>query len=170
MRIKPIVVTFFILGLLSTGIWFWQTQTVASAPAVSFQTIKGESIDLTGLKGNPVIVTFWATDCPGCIEEIPHLISLHQQYSRRGVNIIAVAMHYDPPNHVLEMAASKQLPYAVALDPTGMLAQAFGNVQLTPTTFLIDGTGAIVMQKIGIFELSGMQQRLEQLLANKAKY
>lgn len=163
MTSKQAIGIFFSIALAASALWFWQTQTVRPAPAVSFKTIKGNSLELASLKGRPVIVSFWATDCPGCIEEIPHLISLHQQYKSSGLAIIAVSMYYDPPNHVLAMADSKQLPYEVALDPSGTLAQAFGNVQLTPTTFLIDKSGHIIMQKVGVFELSDMQQRIEQL-------
>jgi len=163
MNIKQLINGFLIIGLIVTGIWFWQTQTTRTAPGVNFKTIKGETIRLTERQGKPTIVTFWATDCPGCIEEIPHLIHLHQKYSQNGLSIIAVAMPYDPPNHVLAMAESKQLPYAIALDPTGELAQAFGDVQLTPTTFLIDRAGNIIMQKVGVFDLTDMQHRIEQL-------
>jgi len=162
MNIKQLISGFFVLGLIATGIWYFQTQTARIAPDVSFKTIKGETVKLTDLQGKPVIVTFWATDCPGCIEEIPHLISLHQQYSQKGLSIIAVAMPYDPPNHVLTMAESKQLPYKIVLDPSGALPQAFGNVQLTPTTFLIDIAGNIVMQKVGVFDLEDMRQRIEK--------
>jgi len=163
MNIKQATGIFLFIGLLAAAVWYWQTQTVRVAPAVSFTTIKGENLSLPTLKGKPVIVTFWATDCPGCIEEIPQLVSLYQQYSQQGLNIIAVAMHYDPPNHVREMAESKKLPYAIVLDPSGELAQAFGNVQLTPTTFLIDKAGNIIMEKVGVFNLADMKRRLESL-------
>jgi len=163
MNIKSTISILVIAALILTAAWYWQTQTVRTAPDVSFKTIKGETIRLAELRGKPALVTFWATDCPGCIEEIPHLIGLHQQYSQTGLSIIAVAMHYDPPNHVLAMAESKQLPYSIALDPTSELAQAFGDVQLTPTTFLIDKAGNIVMQKVGVFDLTDMQHRIEQL-------
>ena len=163
MQIKNKIVTLSLLGLFAVGPWFWQTQTSLAAPNVSFKTIKGENIDMLTLKGKPVLVTFWSTDCPGCIEEIPDLIRLHQQFSPQGLTIVAVAMDYDPPNQVLAMAAAKQLPYEVALDPSGSLAQSFGNVQLTPTTFLIDKTGNIVLQKTGVFDLTDMQQRLARL-------
>ncbi|AEF99905.1 TlpA family protein disulfide reductase [Methylomonas methanica] len=152
-----------LICLPAAGIWFWQNPTVRQAPQLSFKTIKGERIDLADLKGKLVLVTFWATDCPGCIEEIPHLVELHRQYSNAGLTIIAVAMYYDPPNRVMAMAKAKQLPYAVALDPSGSLAQGFGNVQLTPTTFLIDRTGRIVLQNTGAFELQDIRQRLNQL-------
>ncbi len=163
MTFKQATGIFLLMGLVATAAWYWQTQTVRIAPAVTFKTLSGENLALADLQGKPVIVTFWATDCPGCIEEIPHLIQLHQTYSQRGLTIIAVAMHYDPPNHVLEMVKSQKLPYSVTLDPSGELAQAFGNVQLTPTTFLIDPKGHIVMQKVGAFGLSDMKQRLEAL-------
>lgn len=163
MTSKQAIGIFWGIALVVSALWFWQTQTLRTAPTVSFKTIKGDTIELASLKDKPVMVAFWATDCPGCIEEIPHLIKLHQQYQSSGLTIIAVAMYYDPPNHVLAMADSKQLPYQIALDPSGTLARAFGNVQLTPTTFLIDKSGHIVMQKVGVFELSDMQRRIEQL-------
>jgi peroxiredoxin len=163
MNIKQALGIFFILGLLFIGGWYWQSQTMKTAPDVTFKTIKGEALSLASLKGKPVLVTFWATDCPGCIEEIPHLISLHEQFAPQGLTIIAVAMDYDPPNHVLEMAKAERLPYAVVLDPTASYAQAFGNVRLTPSTFLIDRNGKIILQKVGVFNLSAMQERLEHL-------
>lgn len=150
--------------ILLAAAWFWQTQTLRSAPQVTFKSITGESIDMRSLAGQPALVTFWATDCPGCIEEIPHLIGLYQQYADQGLRIIAVAMPYDPPHHVKTMAESRQLPYTVALDPTGELTQAFGNVQLTPTTFLIDRQGYIVKQIVGTFDLTDMQNRLIKML------
>lgn len=163
MNIKQSIAIIASIGLLAAAVWFWQTQPARPAPRVSFKTIKGANITPADLKGKPVLVTFWATDCPGCIEEIPHLIELHRQFGQQGLNIIAVAMHYDPPNHVLAMAEAKQLPYAVALDPSGSLAQNFGNVQLTPTTFLIDRNGRIVMRKVGVFDLRDMRQRLQAI-------
>lgn len=153
----------FLIALITIGIGYWQTPTLRYAPDQAFKSIYGESIRLADLKGRPVLVTFWATDCPGCIEEIPHLISLHQQFNAQGLTIIAIAMDYDPPNHVLAMAQAKHLPYFVALDPTASHAQAFGNVQLTPTTFLINRESQIILSKTGAFDLADLQKRLENL-------
>ena len=52
-------------------------------PNVTFTAITGKKIALKELRGKPVIVTFWATDCPGCIKEIPHLIDLYTQYHKQ---------------------------------------------------------------------------------------
>jgi len=73
-------------------------------------------------------------------------------------------MYYDPPNHVVAMTKAKQLPYPVALDLKASHAHAFGQVQLTPTTFLISPTGHIIMQKTGEFDLNKMKHHIENLL------
>lgn len=165
MALQRLVIFLAALAMLAGGFWFWQTRTLRPAPDVGFKTIEGEALALQSFAGKPVLVTFWSTDCPGCIEEIPHLIELHRQFADRGLNIFAVAMHYDPPNQVLAMAKARQLPYKVVLDPTGEIAHAFGNVQLTPTTFLIDPRGDIVLQKLGVFDPDDMQARLQAMLS-----
>jgi peroxiredoxin len=130
------------------------------APETTFSTITGKKIVLSELRGKPVIVTFWATDCASCIQEIPHLIELYRQYHDKGLEIIAVAMAYNPPNHVLEFTKTQQLPYHVALDMQAENAHAFGDVSLTPTTFLIDPDGQIALQKTGLFDLTEIKTQL----------
>ena len=130
------------------------------APETTFSTITGKKIVLSELRGKPVIVTFWATDCASCIQEIPHLIELYRQYHDKGLEIIAVAMSYDPPNHVLEFTKTQQLPYHVALDMQAENAHAFGDVSLTPTTFLIAPDGQIALQKTGLFDLTEIKTQL----------
>lgn len=130
------------------------------APETTFSTITGKKIALHELRGKPVIVTFWATDCASCIQEIPHLIELYQQYHDKGLEIIAVAMSYNPPNHVIEMTKALQLPYHVALDMQAENAHAFGDVSLTPTTFLIAPNGQIALQKTGLFDLTEIKTQL----------
>ncbi len=163
MKTQRVFGLLFLIAVVTIGFGYWQAPAISYAPDQVFKSINGESIHLADLKGRPVLVTFWATDCPGCIEEIPHLISLHQQFSAQGLTIIAIAMSYDPPNHVLTMAQAKHLPYFVALDPTASHAQAFGNVQLTPTTFLINREGQIILSKTGAFDLADLQNRLANL-------
>jgi len=135
------------------------------APNVTFTTLSGKKIELQKLLGKPVIVTFWATDCASCIAEIPHLIQLYKKWHPQGLEIIAVAMYYDPPNHVVTMAKAKQIPYPVALDLNAEHAMAFGQVQLTPTTFLISAAGDIIMQKTGVLNMPHLQNKIQQLIS-----
>ncbi len=160
---KIIGIIFTILSI--SGAWMLFTNGLSSqAPDISFNTLKGEKLNLASLQGKPSLITFWATDCPGCIKEIPHLKELHNTFATQGLNIIAVAMHYDRPDNVIAMSKEKQLPYHVALDPLAQASKAFGNVRLTPTSFLIAPDGNIVMQKIGEFNQADMQQRIKKLL------
>jgi len=135
-----------------------------STPETTFSTITGQKIVLTDLRGKPVIVTFWATNCASCIKEIPQLIELYQRYQSKGLEIIAVAMSYDPPNHVLETSKALQLPYPVALDMQSENAHAFGDVSLTPTTFLIAPDGTIALQKTGLLDINEVKTQLSTFI------
>jgi peroxiredoxin len=134
------------------------------SPDVTFTTITGKKIALKDLRGKPVIVTFWATDCPGCIKEIPDLIDLYTQYHMQGLEIIAVAMYYDPPNHVITLTEDLQLPYHVALDLKAEHAHTFGDVQLIPSTFLISPDGLINLEKTGAFDPAEIKTRIETFI------
>jgi len=85
-----------------------------------------------------VLVNFWTTSCPGCIKEMPDLVKTWQKYHSRGLETIAVAMSYDPPEYVLQFAEKNGLPFTIALDTDGVVTQAFNNVRVTPTTFVIE--------------------------------
>ena len=129
-----------------------------------FTTLTGEKLALADLRGKPLLVTFWATDCPSCVKEIPALIKLYQQYHPHGLKMIAITMYYDPPSHVVAMTNALQLPYPVALDLSGVHAKAFGNVALTPTTFLIDKNGKVNFSVTGLFDEQDLSKRIHALL------
>lgn len=135
----------------------------SKAPDETFTTIKGKNIALKELRGKSVIVTFWATDCPACIKEIPDFIDLYKQYHKQGLEIIAVAMYYDPPNHVVTLTEERQLPYDVALDLKAEHAQAFGDVQLIPSTFLIAPDGSFALKKTGAVDPVEIKALIEKL-------
>jgi peroxiredoxin len=136
-----------------------------SAPAVSFRTLNGELIALESLRGKVVMVNFWATSCATCVQEMPEMVETYKKYSDRGLEFIAVAMSYDPPSYVLNYAESRQLLFKVALDTDGQAAKSFGDVKLTPTTFVIGKDGAILKRYVGIPEFASMHQLLEKALA-----
>lgn len=145
-------------------VWAAMPRLLGAAPDVMFTTITGKQVALREWRGKPAIVTFWATDCPSCMLEIPHLIDLYRQFHPRGLEIMAVAMAYDPPHHVVAMTQSRQLPYDVALDLNSAHAQAFGNVQFTPTTFLLSPGGKIVEKSVGVFDYPSWQSRIAAML------
>ena len=136
-----------------------------SAPAATFTTLEGNTIALDDLRGKVVLVNFWATSCPGCIKEMPGMVETYNQYKDRGFEIVAVAMSYDPPNYVANFVQTRQLPFPVALDAEGAHARAFGNVQLTPTSFLIGKDGSILEQKLGELDFVKLKAVLDKELS-----
>jgi peroxiredoxin len=136
-----------------------------AAPSVSFRTLSGELIAMESLRGKVVMVNFWATSCATCVQEMPEMIDTYKKYSGRGMEFIAVAMSYDPPNYVLNFSESRQLPFKVALDIDGQAAKSFGDVKLTPTTFVIGKDGTILKRYVGIPEFAAMHQLIEKALA-----
>jgi peroxiredoxin len=135
------------------------------APAVSFTSITGEQISAASLRGKVVLVNFWATSCSTCIAEMPQMVETYKKYQDRGLEFVAVAMSYDPPAYVQNYAQTKQLPFKVALDTGDVAAKAFGDVKLTPTTFLIDKNGMILKRFVGVPEFPALHQLLEEALA-----
>jgi len=136
-----------------------------AAPTVTFVTLEGQPIPLGSLRGKVVLVNFWATSCPGCIKEMPGMVETYKQYKAKGFEIIAVAMSYDPPSHVVNFTQTRQLPFPVALDVKGDLALAFGDVKLTPTSFIVGKKGQILEQKIGELDFVKLKKLLDQELS-----
>jgi len=141
-------VALFAAGAIA--IW-WRVRDVPppAAPAVDIVSVRGDRLALNDLKGKVVLVNFWATSCAACIKKMPEMVSVYQTFRSRGLEAIFVAMPYDRPDHVMAYAAANKLPFTVALDVRGDIARGFGDVKLTPTTFVIDKQGVIVERIVG---------------------
>jgi len=160
---KPLLIAVAVLAI--AGALAYALMEKPAAPASTFTTLEGKPIVLNDLRGKIVLVNFWATSCPGCVKEMPDLIQTYNQYKDRGFVIVAVAMSYDPPNYVANFAKTRQLPFPVALDVNGEHAHAFGDVQLTPTSFLIGKDGRIIEQKLGDLDFNKLKALLDKELS-----
>lgn len=145
------------------GAYFWNGNS--AAPASTFVLIDGSQKHSADFLGKVTLVNFWATSCTTCVAEMPHIVAAHQKFKLRGYTTLAVAMSYDPPVFVSGFAESRKLPFGVAIDNTGAIARSFGNVQLTPTSFLIDKHGRVVKRYVGAPDFAALDELVEQLLA-----
>ena len=134
------------------------------APSVHFTSLSGEKVALDDLRGKVVLVNFWATDCPGCVAEMPDLIKTQQKYQAAGLTTVAIAMPHDRPDYVMAYTQKNALPFVVTLDPTGQLGKAFKDVQLTPTTFVIDKQGRILQRTVGVLDFPKLHALIEKEL------
>lgn len=135
------------------------------APDVPYTLLDGSQHRSADLRGKVVLVNFWATSCTTCMKEMPQIAETHRKFQSRGFDTLSVAMSYDPPAYVVNYAKSRQLPFGVAIDNTGQIAKAFGDVQLTPTSFVIDKKGEIVKRFVGEPDFAQLHALLEKLLA-----
>ncbi|MEO6279477.1 TlpA disulfide reductase family protein [Roseateles sp.] len=135
------------------------------APEVSYVLLNGQKASSQQWAGKVMLVNFWATSCATCVKEMPQIVATHDKFKARGLDTLAVAMSYDPPAFVSRFAETRKLPFGVAIDNTGAVAQAFGSVQMTPTTFLINKHGEVVKRYVGEPDFAALHGLIEQLLA-----
>jgi peroxiredoxin len=139
-----------------------------AAPKSTFVLLDGTQTTTTELKGKVTLVNFWATSCVSCVKEMPALVDTYNKFKDRGYETVAVAMSYDEPRFVLNFAQTRQLPFKVAIDNTGEIAQSWGDVKLTPTTYLVDKQGQIVKRFVGEPDMTALHQLIEELLGRAA--
>jgi peroxiredoxin len=165
MKTRTALIILCAVMLAAVSVFLWKSSSgLDEVPDITVVTTTGERIALAGMRGKPLLVTFWATTCPSCMEEIPHLVDLYHELSPRGLKIIGIAMSYDPPNRVLAMRESRSIPYTIAFDIDAHAARAFGDVELTPTTFLIAPDGRVVYQKTGNMDMHKLRNDILSML------
>jgi peroxiredoxin len=135
------------------------------APETAFVLLDGSKQSTTDFRGKVVLVNFWATSCTSCVAEMPQLMATYEKYRGRGYDTVAVAMSYDPPSYVVNFSETRKLPFKVAIDNTGAVAQAWGDVRLTPTTYLVNKRGEIVKRYVGEPDFAELHRLIEELLA-----
>ena len=162
-----IAIPLFVL-LTASVIWLWVSPVgISQVPDIKLTITDGSIINLRELQGKPVLVTFWATSCMGCIREMPRLIALYDELADDGLEIIGIAMPYDPPNQVAKMISERKIPYPIAIDIEGNAVKAFGDVLVTPTSFLIAPDGTITKHTIGEMDINELRDSIISMLPNQ---
>ncbi|MDP3673362.1 MAG: TlpA disulfide reductase family protein [Telluria sp.] len=162
--IKPAAIAAVVLALAGVG-YASLDSGGTPAPEVTYIALDGQKITSQSLRGKVVMVNFWATSCTTCVKEMPQMVDTYNKFKDQGLEFVAVAMNYDPPNYVLNFTETRKLPFKVALDTTGELAKAFGDVAMTPTTFVIDKRGKIIKRYLGEPEFGALHALLKKELA-----
>lgn len=136
----------------------------ATLPDLAYPAIDGRRIGPAELRGRVVLVNFWATSCGICVAEMPDMIALHREFAPRGFAVLAIAMPYDRPDHVLHFAQTRRLPFMVALDPMGAAVSAWGGVEATPASWLVAPDGRVARHWLGRPDFARVRREIEGLL------
>ena len=154
-----------IAAAVGVGAYVFHGTGQAAAPDSQFVLLNGSTTSTAAMKGKVTLVNFWATSCTTCVAEMPDIVATYDKFKARGYETIAVAMQYDPPSYVVNFAETRKLPFKVAIDNTGAVAKAWGDVKLTPTTYVVNKQGEIVKRYVGAPDFSELHQLIEKLLA-----
>ena len=119
----------------------------AQADGFKVTDTSGKSHTLAGYKGKWVLVNYWATWCPPCLEEIPDLIALHEN-KKNNLVVIGIALDFRSAKQVTDFADGLMVNYPIVLGDSQVVNQ-IGPVQGLPTTYLYNPEGKMVAQQVG---------------------
>jgi thiol-disulfide isomerase/thioredoxin len=124
---------------------------------------KGKKIQLSSLKGKPVVVNFWATYCEPCKNEMPSLAELQKQYEPEGLQILGIVMDDPGEKTILDFAHRLGVNYPVLVG-TNKVAETYGGVDGLPTTFYVDRSGKVVDRVLGGVSKAEIEESIKKTL------
>ena len=130
--------------------------------------IQGHLVRLADLRGRPVLINIWATWCSPCREEMPSMNALYNDYSAKGLAMVAIATDTGGKAVVAPFIQTYGLTFPVLLDPQNMVGTQL-QVLGIPTSYLLDKRGRVIDFVIGAYDWSSRKIRhlIEQLLAEE---
>ncbi|MBF0096055.1 MAG: TlpA family protein disulfide reductase [Magnetococcales bacterium] len=139
-----------------------------SAMEMLFNTVDGKKLRLADLRGQVVVVNFWATWCPPCLEEIPELNQFHALYADKGVMVLGVT-YMDPstPEQLKSFIDRQEIRYPIIYGDSvklNQLAKELGGVFGLPVSKLLDRQGKVVQSKVGGVTAEALQEAVRPYL------
>lgn len=134
-------------------------------PEIGVADLQGARVDLADFQGKVVLVDFWATNCPPCLEEFPRLKQLYAEYRERGFEVVGISLD-DSPEAVAHFQETWKLPWRLILDARELERLRSGfKVVTIPATYVIDRQG-----KVAFVDLRGndLRRAVARLLDDQA--
>lgn len=132
------------------------------APNFSLQTLDGKTVELKKNNGKPTLINFWASWCPPCKVEMPHIQKAYEKYGDR-VNFLMVNLTaMDDQTKVKQFLKEGEYSFPVLLDQTGEVSQMYQAISI-PTTYIVDRNGVIINQIIGPMSEDQLSEIMEQI-------
>ena len=152
------------LGIVAISAVVGAAPTSGPAPDFRLAARDGSQVSLTGLRGEVVMINFWATWCGPCRIEIPDLVALQEEFGSESFTVVGISTDLDEPEFVKQFANAMKINYPVLLDD-GEISEAFGGVYALPTTFVVDKTGKITHRTIGLFPVEAVREELSEMIS-----
>ncbi|MFW8601962.1 TlpA family protein disulfide reductase [Desulfobacterota bacterium M19] len=162
MKFITIIIAALILGMFSVTP---PAQATTKVPEFSVTALNGsaKTIDIKDFRGKVVLVVFWATWCPPCMQEVPSLISLQKEFAPKGFSVIGLSVNQDGTSAVSRVISQTGMNYPVAI-ATEKITHDFGGIIGIPTAFIIDRDGNVVKRYTGWTSHKVIARDLKQVL------
>lgn len=176
-RIFIAAIALALAALLAVAAWADLTAGT-KAPSFTLPTTAGKTFTLsdsfTGKSPDVVVLDLWATWCPPCRSEIPHLVNLQNKFNGKDVRIVGVSLDQEKST-VTDFAKEHKINYTVALDPGGAKLGKLYQIRGIPATYVIDKKGVIRYvhsgfprdAEAGKEEAAQIEKEIRTLLARK---
>lgn len=142
------------------------TYQAVSLKASEFQlkTLDNEIISLSDLRGKKLFINFWATWCPPCKEEMPHMNDYYEKYAEKhNVDILAINITNQEfsKNDIEKFAKDYEIKFPILLDEKGTVSMDY-EILMIPTSFIVDEEGRVVEKIVGPVTKDILLQKLEK--------
>ena len=142
------------------------SMAVAGSDMPSFSlssAVDGKTVNSDDFKGKTLLVTFFATWCPPCRQEIPNLIKLQQEYADKGFSVIGLSLDEKGPSIVARLVDKEKINYPVLMADS-RTAREFGGIAGIPTSFLVNKKGQVVKRYPGYVPHTLLEKDIKSVL------
>jgi thiol-disulfide isomerase/thioredoxin len=133
------------------------------APDFTLESLDGQSLHLSDLRGKAVLLNFWATWCAPCKIEMPWFVELQKQYGPQGLQIVGVAMDDSSKEDIAKFAKDMGVNYPILLGREAV-GEAYGGVPALPESFFISRDGRIVDKILGLEGKADIEDAIRKAL------
>ena len=153
--LKELAIAAVLLFILTNIISYLRRPELGSEqlPQIEVQLVDGSTFK--AMKGQPLIIHFWATSCPACKLEAPNIEMVSKKY-----NVLSIAVNSGSNEQIKEYMQKHALSFKVVNDTDGVWAEKF-NIEVYPTTFIYDGKGQLRFTEVGYTTTAGLLARLK---------
>jgi len=142
------------------------SQDLPDAPQFTLKTLDGGKLSLADYRGKVVLLNFWATYCVPCKTETPWFVDLQKKHAAEGLQVVGITMDEPENKRLPKFVADMGVNYPIAFG-SYELADAYGQVQALPVTFLITRDGKIAKEIRGIESKEKLEAEVAKMIAAK---
>jgi len=140
---------------------FWPLIVMAAKPDFALPDLNGKLRHLSDYRGKWVVVNYWATWCPPCLDEIPELVDFHEAHQARDAVVIGINYEDSNPAELKSFVDEFMITYPILKADLGK-PNVFGQLYGLPTTYIVSPEGKLVQTRTGAVSREFLENAIKQ--------